>query len=87
MLPRFHGRTTVNRFQPRLLIALIALAFVSAIVHASAPASGKVGDWTVVDAIAWRDDSGTHVVVTDKPFDRTAIAGDLKMDSSDVMGH
>ena len=77
----------MNRFQPRLLIALIALAFVSAIVHASAPASGKVGDWTVVDALAWRDDSATHGVVNDKPFDRTAIAGDLKMDSSDVMGH
>ena len=77
----------MNPSTPRLLAALIALAVAIPSVHAAAPASGKVGDWTVVDAIAWRDDSGTHVVVSDKPFDRTAIAGDLKMDSSDVMSH
>lgn len=77
----------MNHFQPRALFALIALALATPAVHADAPASGKVGDWTVVDAIAWRDDSGTHVVVSDKLFDRTAIAGDLKMDTSDVMSH
>lgn len=77
----------MNPYTPRLLVTLIALAVATPSVHAAAPASGKVGDWTVVDAIAWRDDSGTHVVVSDKPFDRTAIAGDLKMDSSDVISH
>lgn len=77
----------MNRFQPRLLVTLIVFAIATPAVDAAAPASGKVGDWTVVDAIAWRDDSGTHVVVSDKSFDRTAIAGDLKMDSSDVISH
>lgn len=77
----------MNPCTPRLLVTLIALAVAIPSVHAAAPASGKVGDWTVVDAIAWRDDSGTHIVVSDKPFDRTAIAGDLKMDTSDVMSH
>lgn len=77
----------MNPSKPRLFTALVALAFASPIVHAAAPASGKVGNWTVVDAIAWRDSAGTHVVVSDKPFDRSAIASDRAMDSSDVISH
>ncbi|MGB4859829.1 MAG: hypothetical protein WBP11_10940 [Dokdonella sp.] len=68
-----------------LPIALIGLIFAAPCAYAAAPASGNVGDWKVVDAIAWRDSMGTHVVVSDKPFDRIAIASDRKMDSSDVM--
>lgn len=77
----------MNPFKPRLLATMIVLATAIPAVHAAAPASGKVGDWTVVDAIAWRDNTGTHIVVSDKPFDRNAITRDLKINSSDVMHH
>ncbi len=77
----------MNPSKPCLLVTLIAVAVAIPFAHAAAPASGKVGDWNVVDAIAWRDDSGTHIVVSDKPFDRSAIASDRKMSTSDVMSH
>ena len=69
------------------LVLMIAFAVFAPCAEAGASASGKVGDWTVVDAIAWRDDSGTHVVVSDEPFDRSAIASDRRMDTSDVTSH
>lgn len=77
----------MNPLNPRLLATVIAVFASTPFVNAATPASGKVGDWTVVDAIAWRDKMGTHIVVSDKPFDRNAIGSDLKINSLDVVHH
>jgi len=71
-----------------LLYATVATVATAAIcTDALAKASGQVGDWTVVDAIAVRDDSGIRIVVSDKPFDRAGIAADLRLDISDAAAH
>lgn len=77
----------MSLFKPGALVALIALPFLMPCGHAETPASGKVEEWTVVDAISWRDDSGTHIVVSDTPYDRAEIASDREMNSTDVLHH
>ncbi len=73
------------RFPMILLCAAVAGAAIC--TEASAKASGQVGDWTVVDAIAVRDDSGIRIVVSDKPFDRAGIAADRRFDIGDTSAH
>lgn len=76
------------RFPMILLYATFATIATAAICpDAAAEASGQVGDWTVVDAIAVRDDSGIRIVVSDKPFDRAGIAADLRFDIGDTSAH
>lgn len=86
-MPRSNSEICMKPFKLRLLVAMIALTVGNPAAHAEAPASGKVGSWTVVDAVAWSDKMGTHIVVSDKPFDRGAMAADQKLNSSDVMSH
>ncbi len=73
------------RVFPILLYAILGGTGLCA--DAAAKATGQVGDWTVVDAIAVRDDSGVRIVVSDKPFDRAGIAADLRFDIGDTSAH
>lgn len=72
--------------KPNIATLALLAAFASS-AAAAPPGSGTTGQWTVADAIAWRDPSGTHIVFSDKAFDRVAIAGDRRLDSSDITSH
>src|SRR6187397_3394384 len=70
---------------------LLVLAHASASA-ATASASGTFEDsankrFAAVDAVAWRDGDFVHVVLSDKVFDRAAMAKDGRYEEGDLMAH
>lgn len=73
------------------LIVSIALAGLAATSHAADGASGSFRiagqDFTVADAIAWRDGEDLRLTFSDTAFDRAAFAEDGELDTFDFLRH
>jgi hypothetical protein len=82
--------TVSPNIRPLLLMLAVAAA-VPLIVQAKPVATGhfQAGEkqFTVADALAWRDGEDLKVVFSDAPFDRANFAEDGKLDSFDFMRH
>ncbi len=76
--------------RPSTLSCLLALAAGAAFAN-DPPASGTItldGEtWTVADALAYPDNGGISVVVSNRAFDRREFARDGRIDDFDVLRH
>lgn len=74
-----------------ILSALVAALGLPRSASAAGPATGSVqrddSGWQVADAFAYPDGDEIEVVLSDKMFDRAAMASDGKIDTFDSMRH
>lgn len=79
---------TFRRHTPFTLLLALALPWpVAAKDAASGHFQAGEQEFTVADAIAWRDGEGLKLVFSDKPFDRAAFADDGELDDFDFLRH
>jgi hypothetical protein len=71
-------------------LSILGLA-IPAVSAGNGSASGtfkyNAKSYTASDAVAWHQDPFVKVVLSDKPFDRLAMAKDGRYDDSDLMAH